>query len=144
MTLPDSTANRDLLGYLRARAQPGTGMRHADLDGWELHTHPGLIERLGEIAGSPKAVVPLYGVVAIVVKDTAAAMAEGTDTLLLRLPEPPRGVEPGTQIEPLCSNGWYAVSPWQSELPSAVGMAKLTTLMQVAREHTNRIASART
>jgi hypothetical protein len=142
VTLPDSALNRDLLVYARTRAQPATGSGY-DLDGWELHVHPDLIERLEDVAGSPKAVVPLYGVVVVVVRDIAVAMAEGTSTLLLRLPNAPQDVELGVLIEPLCSNGWQAVSPWQSDLPSAVGLARLSALLQEAREHAKYAARQR-
>ncbi len=56
MVLAECTANAELLAYLRSSAQPATGRRWADLDGFELHTHPDLIARLGELAGSPRAV----------------------------------------------------------------------------------------
>jgi hypothetical protein len=55
VVLSESAANADLLAYLRSCAQPATGNRDADLEGWELHTHLDLIERLGELAGSPRA-----------------------------------------------------------------------------------------
>jgi len=142
VSLPDSALNRDLLDYLRHRAQPGAGSSY-DLDGWELHVHPDLIERLGDIAGSPKAVVPLYGVVIVVVRDIAVAMASDTNTLLLRLPSPPEDVKAGVPIEPLCSNGWQAVSPWQSDLPSAVGLSRLRALLQEARDHAKYAARQR-
>jgi hypothetical protein len=142
VTLPDSALNQDLLAYLRGRAQPGAGSVY-DADGWELHVHPDLIERLEHIAGSREAVVPLYGVVIVVVRDIAVAMAEGTGTVLLRLPSPPTDVQPGFEVEPLCSNGWHAVSPWQSDLPSAVGLARLSALLQDASEHARDVAGQR-
>src|SRR6266508_729213 len=46
MVLAECTANAELLAYLRSSAQPATGRRWADLDGFELHTHPDLIARL--------------------------------------------------------------------------------------------------
>lgn len=77
MGVLDHASNRDLLDYLRTNARPGTGRRGAEFDGWELHTHPDLIERLAEIAGSPRAVIPVYGVAAIAHKGVAAVVALG-------------------------------------------------------------------
>ncbi len=141
MRVPDSILNRDVLAYLRSRARPGTGDRY-DVDGWELHVHPDLWLRLGEVAGSKEAVVPAYGVAVIVVDGAVAALAEGTSTLLLRLPGRPAGIEPGHWVEPLCSAGWQTVSPWASELPAPVGRARLTALLHEACRHTARLQSA--
>ena len=70
------------------------------------------------------------------------AVAMGTDSLLLRLPSTPEGVELGEPIEPLSSRGWYAVCPWQSHLPGEEGVARLSALLRLAHEHTYWIASA--
>jgi hypothetical protein len=85
---------------------------------------------------------PLYGVVVVEVEDVAVAVAMGTDSLLLRLPSTPEGVELGEPIEPLSSRGWYAVCPWQSHLPGEEGVARLSALLRLAHEHTYWIASA--
>ena len=53
--LPDVPANRDLVEFLRHQATPGKADRW-DLDGWEMHVHPDLQERMRELAG---AVVPV-------------------------------------------------------------------------------------
>lgn len=141
MGIANHPGNRHLLDYLRTFAQPGTGRREADLDGWELHTHPDLIQRLAEIAGSPRALVPLFGVVAIELKDVVAVLALGTDTLLFRLPAAPTDVEMERPIDPLCDQDWYAVSAWQSELSSAEGLRRLTLLLGTARAYADEIAS---
>lgn len=143
MGLTDCEANRDLLEYLRARARPGTGRGAYDLDGWEMHTHPDLIERLGDIAGSPQAVVPVYGVAAVAQKQVAIAVALDMGTLLFRLPTVPTGVEAVERIEPLCSRGWHAVCAWQSQLPSAEGLRRLTELLRKARQYANQLDSPR-
>jgi hypothetical protein len=142
MGLTECPANAGLLAYLRASAQTATGRSGADLDGFELHTHPDLIERLGELAGSPQAVVAFYGVVGIVVKGVAAVVAMGTDTLLLRLPARPEGVTFEPPVEPMCGRGWYAVSAWRDHRPSPDEPSRLTRLVRAARQHTNDLASA--
>jgi hypothetical protein len=139
--LSETPANEDLLTFLRSRAQPGKGGPY-DLDGWELHTHPDLVERLEEICGSRKRVKPAYGVVMVEVKEVALAVAMGTSVLLFRLPEAPEGVKLGPPVEPLTSRGWFSVNPWQSQLPSGEGLARLSALLQLAHEHTYWIASA--
>lgn len=121
MVLSECAANAELLAYLRSSAQPATGKPWADLDGFELHTHPDLIERLGELAGSPRAVVAFFGVVGIVVKGLAAVVALGTDILLLRLPAPPEGVRFEPSIEPMCARGWYACRPGMTSHQHSVG-----------------------
>lgn len=138
--VPESTLNRDVLTYLRSQARAGTGDMYV-VDGWQLHVHPDLWERLGDIAGSQEAVVPLYGVAVILVDSTIAALAEGTSTLLLRLPTRPDEIEPGHWVEPLCKAGWQTVSPWVSDLPAPVGLARLAALLQQACEHTAQLQS---
>jgi hypothetical protein len=142
MVLAECPANADLLAYLRSSAQPATGRRWADLDGFELHTHPDLIARLGELAGSPRAVVAFYGVVGIVVKGVAAVVAMGTDTLLLRLPARPEGVRFELPVEPMCGNGWYAVSAWHDHRPAPDEPSRLARLIHAAHQHTSDLASA--
>ncbi|SCL35220.1 hypothetical protein GA0070624_5200 [Micromonospora rhizosphaerae] len=109
-----------------------------------MHAHPDLIERLGDIAGSPHVVVPLYGVAVIVHNGVVAVVALGTDTLLFRLPQAPEGVEVEDHTEPLCSKGWHAVSPWQSQLPSAEGLRRLRKLLGKARHYADELNAAGT
>jgi hypothetical protein len=126
--LPDTGSNRDLLDHLRRQAQ-------LDPDGgWELHVHPDLWERLAALAGSPRAVVALYGLAGVVVKGVAAVVALGTSTLLVRLPEPPDGdgLVPSGPVEPLTRRGWYSVHAWSSD------PARLADLVRAAREHAAR------
>jgi hypothetical protein len=141
MGIADHPSNHDLLDYLRTFAQPGTGRREADLDGWELHAHPDLMQRLAEIPGSPGALVPLFGVVAIELKNVVAVVGLGTETLLFRLPAAPTDEEMEQPIDPLCDRDWYAVSAWQSGLSCAEGQRRLTLLLGTARAYADEIAS---
>ncbi len=116
--LPDVPANRDLVEFLRHQATPGKADRW-DLDGWEMHVHPDLQERMRELAG---AVVPVCGLLAVVVDGVGVAVALGTGTVLLRLPAPPRGATPDRPVPPLSGHGWYAVDAWSTE-PSRLAEA---------------------
>lgn len=139
MTVIEDGVNRDVLAFLRARGRPGTGSEY-DLDGWELHTHPDLVERLAQIARSRQAVIPLYGVVALEQKGVIVVVALGTSHLLFRLTAAPEGVEAAAPIEPLCGNGWHPVSAWQSQLHSDEGLLRLIALVKEARRHGNTLA----
>ncbi|GAA1862785.1 hypothetical protein [Asanoa iriomotensis] len=134
MTLSDSAANRDLLTYLCARATRGSGGPY-EQDGWELHTHPDLVERLGEIARSDRAVVAVYGYAVLEQKGVAVVVALGTSHLLFRLRAAPEGVVAATPIEPLCGNGrgWHAVDAWSSDA------RRLVALVKDARRHANTL-----
>ncbi|WP_144022678.1 hypothetical protein [Asanoa hainanensis] len=134
MEVSDSPVNRDLLAYLRANATRGTGGPY-EQDGWQLHTHPDLIERLGEIARSDRAVVPLYGYVVLEQRGVAVVAAISMHHLLFRLPTPPDGVEAASPIDPLCDRGWHAVHAWASDL------GRLTRLVKEARQHGNTLAA---
>ncbi|MGC4998384.1 hypothetical protein [Streptomyces sp. DT195] len=90
-------------------------------EGWELHTHPDLVERLEDLA--PRwPVLAAFGLPVLAAKGIAAVVAWGTDMLLVRLPErPAEPLKPGAPRPPLTGpgEGWYSLCPWQSELSSS-------------------------
>ena len=103
-------------------------------EGWELHTHPDLVERLEDLAPRRPALAT-FGVPVLAAKGIAAVVARGTGVLLLRLPEaPPEPLEPAGPCPPLTDpgQGWYSVCRWQSELPSAESKRLLSLLVQHA------------
>ncbi|MEV0483803.1 hypothetical protein AB0I69_24740 [Streptomyces sp. NPDC050508] len=131
--LPDLPQNTALLGLLR---EQGVGQVHGAYayEGWELHTHPDLVERLEDLA--PRwPVLATFGVPVLAAKGIAAVVARGTGVLLVRLPEaPPEPLEPAGPCPPLTDpgQGWYSVCPWQSELLSAESKRLLSLLVQHA------------
>lgn len=137
LEVADHPANRVLLGYLRAQARRPTSPADYTyaIDEWQLHTHPDLLERLGELAPDGIPVIPLFGVPALATDGIVAAVALGTSWLMVRLPRLPDGLETQDPIPPLSDHGWQSVSAWQSEIPAAEGKERLTRLINDALHH---------
>ncbi|MFF3595237.1 hypothetical protein [Kitasatospora indigofera] len=139
--LPDLPQNAVLLDLLREQGVP---QEHGDFvyEGWALHTHPDLVERLEDLA--PRwPVLATFGVPVLAAKGIAAVVALGMGTLLVRLPEaPPELLEPAGPCPPLTDpgQGWYTVCPWQSELPSAESKRLLSLLVQQALSYAGGLA----
>ena len=139
--LPEGPFNAALLEFLRGRGARPHGVNDMALGGWQLHTHPDLESRLTELApGQP--LYAAYGVPLLARGEVAAAVAMGTSTLLVRLPRPPTDLEAGDPLPPLTDQGWYSVSPWQTGLPSAEGLRRLSGLVRGALEHAADLASS--
>ncbi|WP_419999309.1 hypothetical protein [Streptomyces boninensis] len=132
--LPELSPNEALLDFLRAQAVPPDGPGDHALGKWQLHTHPDLCDRLADLA--PRH--PLhtaYGVPVLAHEGIAAAVALGTDRLLVRLPKLPHNIAAGAPMPPLTDQGWQSVDPWLSELPSAEGVRRLCGLIGGALAH---------
>jgi hypothetical protein len=116
--LPNLPQNAVLLDLLREQGVPQENGAYL-YEGWELHTHPDLVERLEDLA--PRwPVVASFGVPVLAAKGIAAVAAWGTGMLLARLPEAPlEPLEPADPCPPLTDpgQGWYTVCPWQSDFP---------------------------
>ncbi|MGW0786208.1 hypothetical protein [Streptomyces sp. NPDC002913] len=128
--LPQNTALLDLLRQQGVAQESGAYVH----EGWELHTHPDLVERLEELAPQWP-VLATFGVPVLAAKGIAAVVARSMGILLVRLPEVPAGpLEPAEPCPPLTDpgQGWYSLCPWQSELPSADSKRLLTQLIQHA------------
>lgn len=128
--LPQNTALLDLLRKQGVPQEHGTCV----YEGWELHTHPDLVERLEDLAPDWP-VLATFGMPVLASKGIAAAVAVGMATLLVRLPEAPsEPLEPAAPRPPLTDpgEGWYSVCPWQSELPSAESKRLLSLLVRHA------------
>ncbi|MFN8074179.1 MAG: hypothetical protein U0Q15_02020 [Kineosporiaceae bacterium] len=136
MALTETAANAPVLAHLREQAVASTG-RAMDQDGWQLHAHPDLAERLADACPPGARTVPAYGLSVLVVGGVAAGFVQGSGCLFLRLPgEPP----PATRGSDSCAAafaapGWYAVDPWGSDLPSDAGLRRLRYLVAAACEH---------
>ncbi|AUG76067.1 hypothetical protein CFP65_1157 [Kitasatospora sp. MMS16-BH015] len=142
MTLLNLPQNSVLLDLLREQGEPPrpTGLAY---EGWELHTHPDLVERLEELAGDWP-VLPTFGVPVLAAKGIAAVLALGTNSLLVRLPEaPPEALAPAAPRPPLTDPGqdWYAVSAWQSELHSTESARLLSEVVRHALSYAAGLSS---
>ncbi|MFF4783542.1 hypothetical protein ACFY3E_19825 [Streptomyces griseorubiginosus] len=125
-----------MLKLLRRRGVPHKP-GGCDYEGWELHTHPDLVQRLADLA--PQwSVLATFGVPVLAAKGIAAALAQGTGTLLVRLPEAPTAsLTPARPCPPLTdpSGDWYSLDPWQGELPSVESKRLLARVIQHALSH---------
>ena len=131
--LPGHPCNTALLDFLRRQASPPSGPDDYTLETWQLHTHPDLIQRLGELApGWP--ITAAYGVPILASQGIAAAVALGTDWLAVRTGHLPPGIETADPAPEWSSaqGNWYAVSPWQSHLSAADGTRALRELIAAA------------
>ncbi|KJE21402.1 hypothetical protein FF36_04333 [Frankia torreyi] len=139
MPLSDLPANHDVLTYLRDQAvRPRRESGRYVLDGWELHTHPDLVERFDLISPSRAAITPVFGVPVVVANGIAAAFATGTGWLLLRLPQPPTDVEMVEPIAALDGKGWHSVDAWQDVSKRSLG--RLQSLTHAAMEYAAELA----
>ncbi|SEM69032.1 hypothetical protein [Streptacidiphilus jiangxiensis] len=131
--LPNLPQNTTLLDLLRAQGVPQERGAYA-YEGWELHTHPDLVERLVDLA--PRwPVLATFGVPVLAAKGIAAVVACGMGMLLVRLPEvPTEPLESAAPCPPLTDpgQGWYSVCPWQGELSSVESKRLLSLLVQHA------------
>ncbi|WLQ53717.1 hypothetical protein P8A21_39940 (plasmid) [Streptomyces poriferorum] len=136
MTLPELPQNSALLDLLRLQGVPEGRGAYA-YEGWELHTHPDLVERLEDLAPQWP-VLATFGMPVLAAKGIAAVVAWGMGILLVRLPEAPtEALELAEPCPPLTDpgQGWYSVCPWQSELHSAESQAQLSLLIRHALSH---------
>ncbi|MFF3956474.1 hypothetical protein ACFYY1_25095 [Streptomyces sp. NPDC001890] len=131
--LPDLPQNTALLDLLRQQGVP-QGRGAYVHEGWELHTHPDLVERLEDLA--PRwPVLATSGMPVLAAKGIAAVVAWSMGMLLVRLPEAPaEPLVPAEPCPPLTDpgQGWYSLCPWQSELPSVESKRLLALLIQHA------------
>ncbi len=136
MRLIDTPANEPVLRHLRAQASPGRGPTH-DLDGWLMHVHPDLSLRFGEVCPSGTEPIGVYGLHVLSAYGVAAGFVQGTGCLFLRLPTAPPDASLGAPDcrEAFAAQGWYAIDPWASDLPTEAGLRRLRALTTTAYEH---------
>ncbi len=124
LAVENHPANQALLKFLAQQAEPRQGKAWHIVDGYELHTHPDIEERLHEAASPLEDVVRghVYGVsVLIHPSGVIIAAAPGMSSLLLRLPEAPGH---GGIFEPL-GPPWYMLDAWASHIPGGEWLAEL-------------------
>jgi hypothetical protein len=104
--------NATLHALLRQHGVKGTGEVY-DLDGWQLHTHPDLCDRLQSL--NPACYRAVFGV-PILSNDRGLyfGVAMGTSVLALRLPgsEAAEAAHTGARGFPDAGDAWTAVDPW--------------------------------
>jgi hypothetical protein len=125
----DQAANRTLIASLKRQAVvPNERQRSQwDIDGYELHAHPDLVERLGQLGeGSHRDVTAAYGLPVLVRPiGRPFAVAVGTSTLLLRVGVEPDDVLMSDAPSWFRAKGWVSVDAWQVDLPREEGTARL-------------------
>lgn len=105
--------NTTLHALLQKQGVEGTGDVY-DLDGWQLHTHPDLCDRLQSL--NPHCYRGAYGVPVLATdRDVYFGVAMGTSTLALRLP-PEEAAAAGGREFPTAGAGWVSVDPWKTDL----------------------------
>ena len=135
---PESPDDAKLRAVLRRQSvEPSDQQRSSwDIDAYELHAHPDLIDRLRELSeGSERSVAPMFGLPVLVRPGGHVfAIAVGTSTLLLRLDEEPTDVRLPSKPGWFDLAGWFALDAWQPDLPSTEGFRVLRDLMRRAFE----------
>ena len=143
--LPDEArnpVNHDVLQFLERQARPAKPAYAAyDIDEYELHTHPDLIERLAEAgAGLDAPVVAVYGVPVLMHRNHVIfAVACGMRTLVYRLP-----TNLHSRVVPArwtCDVGaeWVSADAWLSDLPGREGTERLRDWSRWAYEHATQL-----
>jgi hypothetical protein len=114
----DHPRNQDLIAYLRRKASPAKpceghhGQPCEGYGGWELHTHPDLVDWFEEQTPDGYSVIPLYGVPVLAANGVVAAAALGTRPLMVRIPDLPADLSLKKPVLPLTDQGWCAVDAW--------------------------------
>jgi len=139
-TLPDLPSNAALLDYLRRQASPASSADDGySLGPWQLHTHPDLVARLGELAhGWPLSAA--YGVPLLASDGVVAVVALGTSWLAVRIAQLPAGVESGAPDAAwsFVTDNWHIVNAWQGQLAAVDGTRLLRKLLASALAYAGR------
>jgi hypothetical protein len=137
-------ANAAVLAVLRGRGVYDPNRAPWTLDGYELHSHPDLEERLGQLAdGLPGGrTIGLYGAPGLAANGVVYAVAGGMSTINLRLPagmvrDEIRAYEDRGPCE--FGPDWVVADAWLSRLPSAEGTAVLVSWLRAAAAATKLI-----
>jgi hypothetical protein len=128
----DHPANEELLEFLEGQAEPSASM---DLDGFELHAHPDVCERLVELAGEldevPAGWHAVFGVPALVTAGGAIyAFAIGSGGIGVRLPR--EHVHHHLNRHDIDLPGWTVLDAWQTQLPGRIAGERLRETLLAA------------
>lgn len=141
LELPELPQNATLLDYLRIQASPPDGPGDYTLGTWQLHTHPDLIAGLRKLApGWP--LTAAYGVPILACEGIAAAVALGTDWLIIRVPHLPPSIETDDHPAWTFAHGdWHIISPDQPQLTGPEHARAIRELVTAALAHAATLAT---
>ena len=134
-------ANASMLAYLRDHSAPLTRRNASpwDIDGFELHTHPDLSERLEEVgAGLPGGgrFVGVYGYATLVDSHhVIRAVALGNAGFAFRVADPAvrADIEANSRFHWSSGGGdWVGADAWPVDLPLAVGSDRVRAWLTAA------------
>lgn len=129
--------NDSVLHRLAVDAEPGGDESPYAIDGFVLHTHPDLCERLLTISAEVRgaSAVGVYGLACLVDADgIVRTVARGTSGLWVRLSADDRA-RLVTEDDPESSEfgpEWLRIDAWQTVRPFAEGTARLKDLIGAA------------
>lgn len=147
----ERSENTLVLAYLLEQSEPPRPDVSIEVGGYELHCHPDLVERMGEIVqGSSGRIVMRYGLpVCVHLNEVIVAFAKGTATIAVRFTG--RAEADGIFSEQaLSERGWESVralnedirshlgaewivlDPWQTEARSQDGLKALRGWLTLA------------
>ncbi len=144
--LPDSTrspVNHDVLLFLERQAKPSNPKAaDFDIDEFELHTHPDLMERLAEAgAGLDAPMVAAYGVPVLMHRNGVIfAFAYSMHALLLRLPDELHAWVIAPRWTYQVGPEWVAADAWLTDVPRREGTERLREWCRWAYEHAEQLA----
>lgn len=139
--LPDEArnlVNHDVLRFLERQAKPATPASAAyDIDEYELHTHPDLIERFAEAATELDAqMIAANGVPALIQRNNVIfAVAYGMSSLIYRLPTHLHARVIPSRWTYDVGEEWISADAWLSDLPGREGTERIREWCRWANEH---------
>ncbi len=143
---PDSAripVNHDVLLFLERQAKPSNPQAaDFEIDEFELHTHPDLMERLVEAsAGLDASVVAAYGVpVLLHLNGVLFAFAYSMDTLLLRLPEEMHARVVASRWTYQIGPDWVVADAWLADVPRREGTERIREWCRWAYDYAGQLA----
>jgi hypothetical protein len=135
-------ANDDVLQFLERQGKPGMPEDAAGaMNGYELHTHPDLIERLVEAGASLDApLVAAYGVAVLTHPNQVIfTIAYSMSALIYRLPTNLHSRVVPSRWTYEVGKEWISANAWLPNLASQEGTARVREWCRWAYEHAARL-----
>ena len=137
--------NHDVLRFLQHQARPSTPAAAGDdIDEFELHAHPDVLERLAEAgAGLDAQLVAAYGVPLLVHRNGVIfALAYGTSAVLLRLPARLHSRVITARWASGVGPEWLAADAWLSDLSRREGTERIREWCSWAYQYAQELGGA--